>query len=201
MKLATACLAAALLLAGCASPSSEEEIEIGPVALMSLPDFYQTDGYRSGPYLRAAVHLQGMGREAATKALWALVREEGLEGHRAIILCRMLFTRRAGGEFRRPRLGGTVFLGDTDYADWPLEPVEVVDGVPFVIVRGYELAGVPETSEDYLAYCVAECDWSGVPFVSKTKSEMVKAMEKLDRSPKWKEPPEAPSPSLAVQVE
>ena len=200
MKPAAACLAAAMLLVGCISPPSEEEADGVPPAaeavqvvepsLMTLPDGLSFRGkFHSDPYIRAAVRLQGMGRVAATKTLQELAREESASvGHRAIILCRMLFTKKTGGEFRRPALGETVFLGGSGNSNWPLEPISMIDGVPFQVVRGYLLAGKPESSENYLAYCLAECDWSGFRFVPKTTSEKEKALDKLIRSPKWKKP-------------
>ena len=95
MKLATACVAAAILLAGCArnvaTPPAEEEGVSGPAAeapkkqmaggpkpevpkkqpsLMALPDFrLGTDEFRSDPYIVAAVRLQAMERAAATATL------------------------------------------------------------------------------------------------------------------------------------
>jgi hypothetical protein len=170
------------------SVSAEQTPKGEKPSLMSLPDFYEGgNGYRCDPYIRAAVRLQSLGREAALKALKELVREEG-EGKRAIILCRMLFAKRPGGEFRRPLLGGAVFLGGTSYSDWPLEPIEVVDGVPFLIVKGYILLGHAESSERYLDYCIADCVWNRVPFESKTPAETAKALAKLIHAAKWKRP-------------
>jgi hypothetical protein len=200
-----------LPLSGCARQASEVDVESDPAeqlpngepaSLMSLPDFgiRSKKEYRCDPYIRAAVRLQRLGREAAIDALGELSREEGVEGHRAIILCRMLFTKKAGGEFRRPLLGAAAFLDGTDYPDWPLEPIEVVDGVPFLIVRSYTLGGVPESSEGYLDYCVTDCEWNSVPYRVKTVAERTKALDKLTRSPKWKEAEGWRQAFLAEQV-
>ena len=116
-----------------------EKDESSEVSLKDLPDF-QSDAFKVDPYLRAAAALQGMDKDKATETLLALAREEK-DGKRVIVLCRMLFTSKAGGEFRRPALGAAAFLGGTTYADWPLEPIELVDGVPFLITRGYALEG------------------------------------------------------------
>jgi hypothetical protein len=63
-----------------------------------------------------------------------------------------------------------------------------MDGVPFMIVGGYQLGGVPEAGEWYLDYCLAECDWNGFRYAPKTAAEKAKALDKLIRSPKWKRP-------------
>jgi hypothetical protein len=115
VKLATACLAAALLLAGCTSPPSEDELQNVPPAaeavevvepsLMSLPD-PDREEFCSDPYIRAAVRLQGMGRPAATKALDDLARQERRMERRVVILCRMLFVKKPGASSADPCSGG-----------------------------------------------------------------------------------------------
>src|SRR5258707_376899 len=117
--------------------------------LASLPSFHGRQ-YAVAPYLRSAVRLQSMGRDEACKALLASKDDD-----QVFVLCRMLFTKRGASEFRRPLIGGALFLGTTDYADWSLEPIELVDGIPFLITQGYILAGVPEAAGSYLRYCMA----------------------------------------------
>lgn len=154
-----------------------------------LPDIH-TGHYKVDPYIQAAVELQALGRSNALVRLHSMAQDEKLE-KRVIVLCRMLFTRRPGGDFRRPMIGGAGFLGGTDYQDWPLEPIELVDGVPFLITRGYEMAGFPEPDEWYLRYCETNCDWSGFRYTIKSKSQKRDALRKLLSSPKWKTPLDA----------
>jgi hypothetical protein len=73
-------------------------------------------------------------------------------------LCRMLFVKKANNGFRRPMLGAT------DLADWPWEPIELVQTVPFLITYGYSLHGRQESAREYLAYCVDNCAWSDVTY-------------------------------------
>jgi hypothetical protein len=63
-----------------------------------------------------------------------------------------------------------------------------VDGIPFAIVRGYNLGGSAETPEYYLEYCLKECDWGTIEFKPRTAEEKQKALDKLLASPKWKTP-------------
>jgi hypothetical protein len=153
---------------------------------------YEHEPYRVDPYIKAAVALQSVDRVAALERLHALARSEDQDQdwptEKVIVLCRMLFTKRPGSDFRGPAIGAPVFLGGTVYSDWPLEPTESVDGVPFVILRGYQQGGRPESNEQYLEYCEANCDWSAFHYTVKTKREERDALNKLIASPKWKTP-------------
>ena len=142
--------------------------------------------YRVEPFIRMVVELQSLDRSAALAKLHAMTRDpQGAA--RVIVLSRMLFTRPGSG-LRRPMIGGSIFLGGTAYADWPQDPVEVVDGVPFLIARGYVLAGPAETSESYLQYCETHGDWSVAHYSLKTTQEKRYALNMLLASPKWKIP-------------
>ena len=126
--------------------------EVGVADLLKLPD---EDDYKVDPYLRAAQSLQAMGEEKACKLLADLAVKQTRSETRTVTLCRMLFKAKSGGAFRRPLLGGPCFLaGGADANDWPLEPITIVDGVPFRVVRGYTLAGRAESSASYLVYCL-----------------------------------------------
>ena len=156
------------------------------VALDDLPSI-QGGEYKVDPYIVAASHLQVMGNEKACQKLQSLADKDD-RGARVIVLCRMLFAQKAGADFRRPYIGGASFLADTDYPAWPLEPVELVDGVPFLITRGYLLGGEAESSSSYLKYCMRNCDWSNVWLKPRSPAEKRRALEKLLCSEKWKSP-------------
>jgi hypothetical protein len=171
---------AALLLA-----LASHGADVPPVS--ELPDFYKYQQYNVEPYIRAAVALQSLDRAAALKKLHEMAREPNANA-RVIVLCRMLFAPRPGIEFGRPSLGGAFFLRGT-YSDWPLEPIEIVDGVPFLIVTGYLVGGVPEPEEQYLRYAETHADWSTTRYTLKTPQQKLEALEKLFASPKWRDPP------------
>jgi hypothetical protein len=159
--------------------------------LSALPDFYyRWRGYSAEPYIAAAIALQGMEHQAASERLLALARDKE-RGRNAILLCRMLFVPKPNAPFRRARIGGAVFMGSTDYSDWPREPIELVDGIPFLITKGYNLGGWPEPPEWYVAYCLTNCQWNSFRFVPKTSAEKAAASTKLLSSPKWRTPLDA----------
>ena len=99
----------------------------------------------------------------------------------------MLFTPHTSAS-QWPSLGAPVLVGPSDCADWPQEPIAVVDGVPFLITLDYNLAGLPESSEAYLKRCVAHCDWNSVRYRQLTSEQMHAALAKLVASAKWKRP-------------
>jgi hypothetical protein len=140
--------------------------------------------YRADPYILAATKLQALTKDEAYEAL-ATVAEDKNQKNQVIVLCRMLFVRKPKGEFRGPLFGEACLLGGTAHADWPLEPIEVVNGVPFLISSGYWLIGVPESAKSYLDYCVENCDWNTERFEVKSKDEKRKALVSLLASPKW----------------
>ena len=120
------------------------------------------------------------------------------EEQKVAVLCRMLFTRRPGSDFERPSLGGPSFLGmdssrtiyftsDPIFKKWSLEPIELVDGVPFAVVTGYSIEGHvdPRSAELYVRYCMTNCNWSSVRFTTKSMEQKEAALQKLLSSAKW----------------
>lgn len=201
--LAVACLTAACIPAR--SSTAPESTKDDP--LLELPSFKR---YKVDPYLAAAVKLQALGKEKAVALLRDLAgKEDWPNENRTILLCRMLFAAKPGSQFRRPGIGAPVFIGEIDREaaprldkDWPREPIDLVDGVPFLVVHGYTLGGYPEPASEYLEYCVRYCDWSTEGFTPKTAEEKQKALAKLLASPRWKQPiSEDAKKALSSQIE
>lgn len=140
--------------------------------------------YKADSYLRAAAALPAMNKEDAGRVLLSFATKE--QGYAIFILCRMLFTEKPGKEFRRPMIGAAIFYGGTKYADWSREPIALVNGVPFFIVRGYILGGFPEPPSSYVQYCLDHCDWNPERFRAQSTQEKQKALAKLLSSRKWK---------------
>jgi hypothetical protein len=154
----------------------DDSLKVLPAALFWNP----LSKYKVDSYIRAAAALQSVGRERAIKQL----RARG--GMSTFVLCRMLFTAKTGGEFRRPGIGDSYLIYGADPKDWPLQPIEVVDGVPFLVTQGGGIAGFPESSGQYLAYCAKECDWNKFEYKAKTPEEKRAALKKLLASDKVK---------------
>jgi hypothetical protein len=139
------------------------------------------------PYVRAAALLQEMGKENACEQLEKLAKMDDEEGQVAI-LCRLLFSKKGKMPFRSPFFGDPIYMGGTSDNDWPLSPTGIVDDVPFFIVYGYRLGGLPEPSIFYLKYCLKNCEWSKTKFSQVNDKAVEKALKELLACRKWKRP-------------
>jgi hypothetical protein len=196
----TSSFLAALAITGLAWAAPAE----APSPLEDLRDFYASltlQAYKVDPYIRVAVELQSMDRSAALARLHAMAGDPR-PAARVIVLSRMLFTPRSPAGLRRPMIGGALFLGGTNYSDWPQEPIELVDGIPFLITYGYVVGGLPESDESYLQYCETHGDWSTFRYSVKTAQQKRDALNKLFASDKWKTTlTDSERKSLAEQIE
>lgn len=196
--LTTACLGIAASFSGCNRSGSVESKSTNN-AIEALTKAVRTNKeHKVDRYLRAAIELQALGKDLACDVLLAFTKEYGdlkrlaegkpvTLGYEIAVLCRMLFTNRSGSEFERPSLGGARFPGGTEYTDWPLEPIEIVDGVPFFISHSYIIAGRAFSPLIYIGYCMGNCDWSSYKFEMKSDAQKEEALKKLLVSPKWKQ--------------
>jgi hypothetical protein len=182
------------------------------ITFTNLPSV-QGINYRVDPYIKVAGQLQDIGQQAATQELLKLAKSVATATNsfsvldneqRIAILCRMLFTNKPSSDFERPAfLGAPAFFnGDGEelrpdrfsvtknYINWPSEPIEIVDGIPFAVVNGYSYEGTwnPHAAESYVHYCITNCVWSRYHFTLKSEAEKREAARKLIASPKWRHP-------------
>jgi hypothetical protein len=168
------------------SETTQNDMNELKALLEACPDL-QMAQYRVEPYLKAAIYLQNKGEQDAIALLKDFAANYTYE-NQIIVLCRMLFEKKENGEFRRPMIGGAVFFGATDYDDWLKEPIEIVDGIPFVITRGYFLGGLPESAAAYLEYCEDNCQWNELIYILPSQDEKEGALKKILELDKWIEP-------------
>jgi hypothetical protein len=154
------------------------------IDLLALPA--KSVDYKVDPYLRVAESLQKMGEVKACKRLQELAARDEWPYTRTVILCRMLFKAKKGAGFRRAEVGGPFLVGGTNITDWPLEPIALVEGIPFLIAEGYILGGEAERPSDYLDYCIEKCDWSVFEFRPVLREKQREALRKLLSSPRLK---------------
>jgi hypothetical protein len=153
-----------------------------------FPEKELLEFYKADRYIKAAAHLQALGPPRAMGTLLELAKGKGKGNCNVFVLCRMLFVQKSGHPFPRPGRGAAEFPGNTTYEDWPLDPIELVNGVPFYISRNESLAGSPETAENYLKACIVNCDWNNYRFEPKTQQQKAEALSKLFGLPSWKRP-------------
>ncbi len=152
------------------------------IDISSCPDL---QSFKPSPYLKIASELQSLKKDEAITLLreWSKNKEYD---EQIIILCRMLFEPRKSSSFTRPGLGGPQFYGGTSFEDWPLEPITLVDDIPFDIVIGYILAGMAEPGSKYLEYCIKETQWTSRRYRDATDAQINSAFQKLLNSHIWK---------------
>ena len=164
------------------------------VSLASLPylqseTYKERKAYRVDPFIQAAQRLQAMGQPAACEELLRLSRSDDYDDcQKLVVLCRMLFAKQPGWDFRSAMIGGPCYIAGTDHSDWPLEPIEIIDGIPFDIIWGYTLHGQAEPAQEYIRYCMTNCVWSDIRFEVKAEQQKKAALAKLVASPKWRRP-------------
>jgi hypothetical protein len=190
-----------LLLASCsATPVKQPSFD-----LAGLPQDPNSYTYKLERFIPAVVSLQAMGREAGSQALLRAAKTASFDDYeKVVVVCRMLFTFRDGVDYIYPSLGHRDFFGDTTFADWPLEPIALVDGYPFWIVRGLSFSGArsPDAAPRYVSYCITNCEWSTFRYRLLSADEKRTALTKLLNSPKWKRPlDESERSVLASQIE
>jgi hypothetical protein len=159
---------------------SRKEIRLAD--LLVLPD----DEYHVDPYLRSAQSLQELGKEKACALLRDLASRDPWPHTRTLTLCRMLFQAKPKGTFRRALIGAASFPAGTEDEDWPSEPIEIVDGIPFLITTDYLIGRFPEPLTNYFCYCASKCDWNQNRYKAKSKEEKRKGLDKLLAYPKLK---------------
>lgn len=148
----------------------------------ALPEWYSNEqtgrmgNLDARAYLEEAVRLQQLGETAAIAALKERSKQEGLQ---VIVLCRMLFVARQDAAFRAPNLGWGSACQRVDKGDWPLDPIALVDGIPFLVSPRYHSKNREESAAEYLDWCLEHCDWNPVRHVNVDKAAAEQALNRL----------------------
>lgn len=142
------------------------------------------NGFHIISYLKAAQELERMSKkEAVNKLESAAILNE--KSQVLIILCRMLFTPKYGEKLRDPGVGmttlviGMIPINRLDQSKDFLDPVFLVNNIPFYISISTIFSGIPEPVSDYVHYCDTNGDWGKRKFKIATKHEMQVALKKF----------------------
>jgi len=170
-----AAIALGLLNRVCAADAADKSIE---AQFDALPPFYFDTGsdaknlFNSRGYLDLAVALQELGQTKAIAKLRELAKRPA--PNKVVVLCRMLFVAKPKPrgellEFRAPKWDGaaaSLCVFRIRDIGRQLDPIAIVNGIPFLTTPGYESRGRPESAKSYLKYCIAQCDWNTQKYVS-----------------------------------
>lgn len=143
--------------------------------------------FKISPYLTVAKSLQSAGSDKAIVRLrsWADTRKYE---DQVVILCRMLFEAKQGSEFRRPLIGGAILAEGAEDVAWPLEPIDIYEGVPILLAWGYVVDSKAELSRIYLDFCLANCNWREAHYSARSQDELEGIVAKWLTSRKWPVP-------------
>ena len=140
--------------------------------------------FSSVSYMNVASALLALEPEERVKLMKDLC---GTHRYPMYILCRMLFQPPEGESIRRPRIGMPAFVAGK-MEDWPAEPITIVEGVPFLIARGYGGTGIPESSRVYLSYCLSkEYEWTSSRYYFHGQWQLNHALNELKNTREWPE--------------
>jgi len=173
---------------------------VAPLTKIDLSKLYGP--FRSESFLEAAIALQGLPEDQRLAELrtWAQVsadlRGRGDLDEQLIVLFRMLFAPGAGQTFWRVGSINPEFVGDSvgdssrNSADgsqpWPLDPIILVDGIPFFIENRSMIAEVTDSSKIELEHYVARMlPWTSFRYSTATLEERRKALVKLVNEHSW----------------
>jgi hypothetical protein len=166
----------------------------------------QTEAFRSKPYIELAAMLQSMPRSEAEN----LLIERAASGkcdEQVVILCSMLFVDKNGSPFpgksgmglfskyTSPKnINNQYGLGATRSGDWANWPIQIIDGVPFLVAAEHNasfadmwLASAPSPlAPVYLQYCLSQGTWTSEHFTVADLTTRQRALNALVKSPIWK---------------
>jgi hypothetical protein len=137
--------------------SPGQDTNVVAILLRASP-YIDGNSYRCSDMVHAVNGLRRLGKGPAIGVLQNYLRENGIEGdlqqrNKILIICRMLFVNPNG--WKIPRLGQPDPEVDWTIADkFPLFPIAVSNGVPFLLIRGYNAIGY---SGDTPEKCVELC--------------------------------------------
>ena len=158
--------------------------EMANEKIKALGNWMVNEPFRSSDYMDFAAILMSMKPEDRLKLMKAWCEDYDSQ---MIVLCRMLFEAPEGRSIRRPHIGMPVFL-DGKIGDWPMEPIAMRNEVPFLIVRGYDIGGEPESSRVYLSFCIArQYQWTNKSFYVSSQSQLTHELNELKGSREWSE--------------
>ena len=124
--------------------------------------------------IKAVNGLRVLGKERALEVLRCYYKLAGYSGmadtdfekrqtydldeRRLFLILRILFVRKDGNP-KMPELGLGMpsFWPKEDDTNWPLFPLTLENDIPFMLINGYTLAGVPESPLSHIEYCEKYC--------------------------------------------
>ena len=131
--------------------------------------------YRIQPFIQVASNLQKMDEQQRINRLSHWAKIDSL-GEPTIILCRLLIEKKDGTPLRRPYLGAPASITNEKH---PNEPLSYFEGVPFFVIYGYALGGVPEHATSYLNDAIKNGRWKNVKYSTIPEAKLNETAERF----------------------
>jgi hypothetical protein len=135
-----------------------------PLALIKVVNYLRQIGYtKSIKALNLYCDLIATIEERQLLNLPAVLMHVPCESHKVFAVARLLFVRKDREIFLPElRLGNPDIMVQPDVmlqatSLFPWFPLHIHQGIPFCLINGYELYGVPQPPETYLDWCSQEC--------------------------------------------
>ena len=129
----------------------EQRVDRDESAMLKTTPSIAGDTYQCSEMVQVANHLRKLGKDKSLAALRTYLTSGG-DNDKVLVICRLLFVNPKG--WGAPILGQPSPSINQDTAKkFPLFPVALSDGVPFLLVEGYQLEGLPESANDCLKLC------------------------------------------------
>lgn len=150
MRIFFLCLLSSLILVAVAQASEGDDMQI----VRDAPDVVAWT-YKADKMVHAVNQLRRLGKEKAVETLkrYTATQKAFEDNEKVLVLCRCLFRNPEG--WKPPALGEPVpHISRNAVKQFPLFPLAMTKGVPFVLVSGYSLDGRAEPA----AACIALCE-------------------------------------------
>jgi hypothetical protein len=131
---------------------AKQQVDKGDLAVLKTAPLIDGDTYECGQMIRVVNHLRRLGKDKSLATLREYLEKNDGEHPKVHVFCRLLFANPKG--WRPPGLGGPDPEVNAEVAkQFPLFPMAISNGVPFLVIRGYNLGGVQESAWKSLKLC------------------------------------------------
>jgi hypothetical protein len=121
------------------------------VAIVKAAPSVHASTYKCGKMVWVVNYLRRLGKEKSLTALRKYLASGG-EHNKVIVICRLLFANPKG--WATPKLGQPVpEINASGVRQMPMFPLALSNRVPFLLVEGYDIIGVPESALLSLQLC------------------------------------------------
>lgn len=112
------------------------------------------ENYNPGSVIRAVNALHPLGKDSALARIESYLanRDTSKDAYGLFWVLRVLFEMPANMDFPPVRIGTPSIPPPAESERLPRFPVVLIRDVPFLVVHGYSLAGLPQPVEDHVAY-------------------------------------------------